>query len=91
MEYDTTLFYLLWDLFLPQPKISYNLKLFLFNTYLLFTCLEICEFNTRIKSSGTEYFTLSMEIKNVYYHPYVNISTLFNCLHMIILGAPFGF
>lgn len=80
------LFYLLMNFFLLQPKSSYNLKLLLFNIYLLSFCLNICEFNTKVKFSGAEYFALSMAIKNVYYHPCVHVSTLFNSLHMIILG-----
>lgn len=92
-----TLFYLLGDLFLLHSKSSYNLKLLLFNIYVLPICLDICEFNTKVKSSGAKYFSLKevyhCSHKNVYYHPYVHISILFNYLHvfrqhMIMLGIP---
>ena len=53
--------------FLFQSKSSYNLNLLLFNTYLLSTCVNICEFYSKVQFSGAEYFALSMEIKNIYY------------------------
>ena len=67
VECDMILFYFLVAFFLLRSKSSHNLKLLLFNTYLLSICVDICEFYSKVQFSGAEYFALSMEIKNVYY------------------------
>ena len=75
------LLYFLVAFFLLWSKSSYNLKLLMFNTYLLSIFVNICKFYSTVQFSGAEYFALSMEIKYVYYKNtnFKKKSSLWNC------------
>lgn len=51
----------------------------------MYLSIYICEFNTKLNSSDTDYLSMSFFFKES-----TTMSTLFNCLHMIILGVPFS-